>query len=176
LRRFAVSVRADAADAKVLAVCLAGFRRRFIGSAQLRAFEFAGNAQGGAEIIGADQQHIDSRHSGDGIGIDDTFRCFQHGNENSCGVALLVDVGKWCCVVALQRPGATDRALTQRRKPAGAHECFGLGARADARADNAEGAHVEQARRILEPVAGDAHQRRHADRERCNTYLCRRVE
>jgi hypothetical protein len=78
---------------------------------------------------------------------------------------MLIDLAEWRLSIALQRAGATDRALAQRRKTAGSHEGLGFRARAYVRADDAERAHIEQARGVLEPVAGDADHRRHSDGE-----------
>ena len=74
-------VGADAADAEHLVVRLAGFRHRLEGRADFRMLQFAGNAHRGGEIVGADQQHVDAGHRGDGIGIGDAFRRLQHGDQ-----------------------------------------------------------------------------------------------
>ena len=66
-----LDVGADAADAEMLVVRFAGFCGGFIGRPQFRALQFSGNAHGGAEIVRADQQHVDAGHRGDRVRIGD---------------------------------------------------------------------------------------------------------
>src|SRR5262249_47829100 len=149
---YMVDVPANSSDAENFAVRLAGFRRGLIGRAQFRVFQLAGNAHGAAEVVRADQQDIDTGQSGDGVGVRNAFRRFQHGNQRCCGISLLVDLAKGDLTVALQRTGAGDRTFAQWRKAASAYKCLGLIARAYIRADDTKRTGVEQTRGIVELV------------------------
>ena len=169
-------VGADAADAEHLFVRLAGHRNALEGGTDFRMLEFTGNAQRGGEIIGADQQHVDAGHRGDGVGVGDALRRLQHRDQRRQRVALRVDLAERRGAVALQRARPGDGTFADRRETAGIGKGDGLLARRDVRADYAERAGIEQPRRVLKGVAGDARQRRDADAERRGANLRRGVE
>jgi hypothetical protein len=165
-----------AAHAGMLAVPAAGIDHHAVRLLDARIRELPGDAELGAEIVGADEQHVDARHRGDRIGLRDRLRRFQHQHDERLGIGHRRRFAHRHAAIGELRQRAHHRAVAERRVLAVGHRALRLVDAVDVRHHDALRARVEQPRRMEVLLARHAHDRRDADRERGHRDLRRAVD
>jgi hypothetical protein len=166
----------DAAHAGVLAVLLAGGDDRVVGAHNLQIVVLAGDAHLEAQVIGADEEHVHSRHRGDGVGLCDRVLSLQHHHEQCL---LVDDRGRLCARVGAKaelRHRTAQRAMAHRRVLAVVDELARLLGVIHVREHDAHRSGIQQTRRQVMLVSGHAHERCHLGVVTRHGNLRRRVD
>src|SRR5690606_423732 len=164
----------DAAEAGEFAVGAACGDGTVVGPLDVRMAELAGNPHFGAEVVRADQEHVDPFDRRDLLGIADRFRTFEHHDDQRVLVLHARELADGQGLVFQLRRTAGDGAMADRRIAAIAHDALRLRRGVDVRHDDALGPAVERPRRVemLVPCgANDGRdprvERSHADLHGC---------
>jgi hypothetical protein len=123
--------------------------------------DLAGNAHLEREVVAADQERIDALDAGNGVGILNSQRRLDHGDDQELGIERPLCLRRRRRPIAEAGVGPTGAAMSQRTETKGLNQAPRRVRRVDVRHDDAEGAVVERARALIKCIRTDAHDRHH---------------
>ena len=157
-----LEVAPNAAYAQKLPMLLARCCGDFIRLANFGVLHLPGNAKLGAQVVGANQQHVNAWHGCNRFGIGNPLWGFQHHNHQSVIVQAGVVVCQGNGLVAQSRIGPHHRAMAHRWKFASGNDGARLVGGVHMRNDHALCAPIQNAAHVAGKVARHAHQWRDA--------------
>src|SRR5258708_10089284 len=148
-----------AAHAGEFAVVAAGGDYFLVGVGDFRVVEFAGDAALEAEVVGADEQGVDAGDGGDGVGVLDALRRFDHDDDQGFFVDDARGVADGHGGEAELLQAAAHGPLADRRGAAGGWGRAGPVLGGGVGGDESPGGRVEEPRGGPEVLARAAHHR-----------------
>ena len=133
--------------------------------------ELPRRAQRIAEIVGAHQQHIETGDSGDGVGVLDSAYRLDHAHDERRLIEQLHHLRRRPSSEKGVRVVGEQGPISHGRKSSRLHDGLGFGASFEMRHDDALGARLQRSADEGLVLAGDANERRHAERNGSNADL-----